>query len=70
MVAENTLVCDHRSASDLGSHCKAVGSLMPQAPETIGNVGRQVEGPGSMEINKSQEMCHVSLEVPRVLSEQ
>ena len=64
MVAENTLVCDHRSASDLGSHCKAVGSLMPQAPETIGNVGRQVEGPGSMEINKSQENGHVSLEGP------
>ena len=56
MVAENALVCDHRSASGLGSHCKAVGSPVPQAPETIGNIGRQVEGPGSMEINKSQEM--------------
>ena len=51
MVAENALVCDHRSASDLGSHCNAVGSLMPQAPEAIGNVGRQVEGPGNMGIN-------------------
>ena len=64
MVAENALVCDHRSASGLGSHCKAVGSPVPQAPETIGNMGRQVEGPGSMEINKSQENGHVSLERP------
>ncbi len=64
MVAENALVCDHRSASGLGSHCKAVGSPVPQAPETIGNMGRQVEGPGSMENNKNQENGHVGLELP------
>ena len=55
MVAENALVCDHRSASGLGSHCKAMGSPVPQAPETIGNIGRQAEGLESMGINRYQD---------------
>ena len=64
MVAENTLVCDRHSVSGLGRHCKAVGSPLPQAGDTIRDLGGQVEGPESARNNKNQEMGHISLQAP------
>ena len=65
MVAENTLLCDRRCVFGLGCYCKAIGSPMPQAPDTIRNVGGQMEGPESAENNKNQEMGHISLQAPQ-----
>ena len=55
MVAKNTLGCDRRSVSGLRRHCKAVESQLPQAGDSIGDLGGQVEGPESTENNEAKK---------------